>query len=82
MLLFMGSCNWDSADLETLLGLLLCRHWRNQQVSNWTKVSVMIRTSDILQQEKQHIVKVHHFCSLIESDSFIVHLFQNRQQVG
>ncbi len=85
MLLFMGSCNWESADLETLLGQLLCRHWKNQQVSDWTKVSVMIRTSVTLQQEKAThcespsflFIDLKRFLLL-----FIVYLFQNRQQAG
>ncbi len=67
-------------DQETLQGLLL-----NQQVSNWTKVSVMVTFSVTLQQEK-----ATHFesPSFLFTDLqrflllFIVHLFQNRQQVG
>ncbi len=46
MLLFIEYCSWS---LQTWR---LWTHWKNQQVSDWTKVSVMMRTSVTLQQEK------------------------------
>ncbi len=83
-LLLMGSCSWESADLETLPDwTIIVKTQKNQQVSDWTKVSVMMRTSVTLKKATHFespsflFIDLKRFLLL-----FIVHLFQNSNKLA